>query len=194
MIPRLNPFRARISTLAILFTGFSLGADRGGPGAAGRDGCLQARARGDDVRVEGRSLLRRPAQGCRRPAAAHEGRLDRRGLGRPASARIREPVRRRLADDPPGPALRRPGAHRRLSSRPARSRRADHADRQGGRPDRPVELLADRHAPEGRRLHRRRVRQGGRRDARSATTWATPSTPRPAPAWSSTPGPATWTA
>ena len=56
-----------------------------------------------------------------------------------------------------------PGSDRRLSAQPARSRQSNHADRQGGRSDRPVELMADRHAPEGRRLHRRRVRQGRRR-------------------------------
>ena len=62
-------------------------------------------------------------------------------------ARLRESVRGRLADAPSGPTVRGPGPHRRVPAQPARSRRTDHEERQGGRPDRPLELLADRHAP-----------------------------------------------
>ena len=42
--------------------------------------------------------------------------------------------------------------------------RVDCANRQSRGPDWALELLADRHAAKGRHLHRRRVRQAGRRD------------------------------
>ncbi len=118
-----------------------------------------------DLSLERRPIPRWTAEGLRRSAQAHESRLDRGGLGRPSR---RHGYENQFAGGwqmlHPRPAIRGPGPDGRLSSQPARSRRTDHEDRQGGRPDRPLELLADRHAPEGGRLHRRRVRQGGRWD------------------------------
>ena len=165
MIPRLNPFRARISTLAILFTGLSLGAtavaqERPGGMAASQ---LELAAMTSEWKGD------RCSDG--RPKVADDL------LRRLKAVSIEEAwdvLRQRGYENqfvggwqmihPDQPFVGRALTAAYLPSRPDLAA-TDPADRQGGGSGRPVQLVADRHAPEGGRLHRRRVRQGGRRYA-----------------------------
>ena len=88
MIVLAKPMTGRIVRFAVLYLGFWLNRPGVGQERPGGTAASSGRAGGADLRVEGRAVFGWTAQGCRRPASADEGRLDRGGLGRPAQARL----------------------------------------------------------------------------------------------------------
>ena len=116
-------------------------------------------------RVDGRAAVGWPAEGLRRHPQEDEERLHRGGVGNPEERRLSQSVRGQLADPAPGRACRGPGVDGAVHAVAAGHEEDHRRAGQGGGPDRLLQLLAHRHAAEGRRVRRRRVRQDRGRHA-----------------------------
>ena len=156
----------------------SAGHDASGPGrrrgaaadgGAGRRAALQAHARAGRRDHRGqpvRALPRRPSEDSGRAHRAGQGPVGRGRVGGPAGQELPQPMGRRVPAAAPGHQDGRPRLHRPVhADAPRHHGRADRQRDQGG--DRVLHpSVRARSAAAGRRLRRRRVRQGRRGDHR----------------------------